>query len=290
MKTLSIYTPTYNRAHLLENVYRSLCLQTCDDFLWLIVDDGSTDGTKEKIAAFIEEGKIDIEYCEKENGGKHTATNLAFEKVTTPLIAVALDSDDTLKSDAVEKIISAYKEHSALCGFVFMKESKSGKTFTQYRAENLDIMSWRTAITEGYYMGEVLIVLKSEYAKCFRYPVVDGEKFCTEALVWLQMTEPFFWSMESVYVAEYLDDGYTKNIASSFLENPVSYAEYNNLRCELFHGFSKRFKYAAYYDAFSILSRKKNFLALSKRPVYAFFALFPSFCFIAAIKLKNRLK
>ena len=220
MKTLTVYTPTYNRAKLLQRAYRSLTAQTSDDFIWMIVDDGSTDETEETVSGFIGEGKLEIEYYRKENGGKHTATNLAFEKAKTPLIAVALDSDDTLKPNAVEKILSAYSAHPECSGFVFMKEGADGKSFTKFRDSSLEIMSWRKAICEEHYMGEVLLVLNSSYAKRFRYPVIEGERFFTEAYVYLQMTEPFFWSHESVYVAEYLDDGYTKNITSSFLENP----------------------------------------------------------------------
>ena len=287
MKTLTVYTPTYNRAKLLQRAYRSLTAQTSDDFIWMIVDDGSTDETEETVSGFIGEGKIEIEYYKKENGGKHTATNLAFEKVKTPLIAVALDSDDTLKPDAVEKILSAYSSHPDCSGFVFMKEGADGKSFTEFRDSSLEIMSWRKAICEEHYMGEVLLVLKSSYAGRFRYPVIDGERFFTEAYVYLQMTEPFFWSHESGYVAEYLEDGYTKNITSSFLENPVSYAMYNDLRCEVFKPFAKRLKYAAYYDAFSILSSKKHFVRASKRPILSFFALPLSIVFLIVIKLKS---
>lgn len=286
MKTLTVYTPAYNRAQLLRNAYRSLISQTSDDFVWMIVDDGSTDETEEYVSEFIGEGKIEIEYYKKENGGKHTATNLAFEKVQTPLIAVSLDSDDILKPDAVEKIISAYSSHRECSGFVFMKEGADGKSLTKYRDSSLEIMSWRKAITEEHFMGEVLLVLKSSYAKRFRYPVIEGEKFFTEAYVYLQMTEDFFWSNESVYVAEYLDDGYTRNIISLYLKNPVSYAMYNDLRCEVFTSFSKRFRYAAYYNAFSILSAEKHFVRECKRPVLSFFALPLSVAFLLIIKLK----
>ena len=43
MKQLTIFTPTYNRAHTLPRTYDSLRNQKCKEFIWLIVDDGSTD-------------------------------------------------------------------------------------------------------------------------------------------------------------------------------------------------------------------------------------------------------
>ena len=55
---LTIFTPTYNRAYVLDKLYLSLCVQTNKDFEWLIIDDGSTDNTKEKIQNWILEKKI----------------------------------------------------------------------------------------------------------------------------------------------------------------------------------------------------------------------------------------
>ena len=49
MKTLTVFTPTYNRKHTLPRTYESLCRQTCSDFEWLVIDDGSSDGTREWI-------------------------------------------------------------------------------------------------------------------------------------------------------------------------------------------------------------------------------------------------
>lgn len=77
MKTLTIFTPTYNRGYILGNAYESLKKQTNKDFIWLIVDDGSTDNTEDIVEKWIEENTIEIRYIKKENGGKHTAYNVA---------------------------------------------------------------------------------------------------------------------------------------------------------------------------------------------------------------------
>ncbi|MBR5406796.1 MAG: glycosyltransferase family 2 protein, partial [Lachnospiraceae bacterium] len=70
---LTVFTPTYNRAHLLKRAYESLKNQTVKDFNWLIVDDGSTDDTKAVVDGFISEGIIPVEYHYVENGGKMRA-------------------------------------------------------------------------------------------------------------------------------------------------------------------------------------------------------------------------
>ena len=92
-KTLTIFTPAYNRAHTIDRTYQSLIRQTCKDFLWLIVDDGSTDGTKKLVEGWIRENKIPISYIYQENQGMHGAHNTAYKNITTEL-NTCIDSDD----------------------------------------------------------------------------------------------------------------------------------------------------------------------------------------------------
>lgn len=77
---VTIFTPTYNRAYIIGKLYGSLLEQTDRNFEWLIVDDGSTDNTRELIGSFIREDRISIRYFRQENGGKHRAINGAYGK------------------------------------------------------------------------------------------------------------------------------------------------------------------------------------------------------------------
>ena len=97
---LTLFTPTYNRAHLLERLYSSIKKQTYHHFEWLIVDDGSTDNTNEVVKTFIEEGIITIKYVFKRNGGKHRAINEGVQQAQGELFFIA-DSDDMLPPDAL---------------------------------------------------------------------------------------------------------------------------------------------------------------------------------------------
>ena len=135
MKTLTVFTPTYNRKHTLPRTYESLCRQSCNDFEWLIIDDGSSDGTKEWVEnlgeKMVGEGKrfdwmgrlqdgvddnhfvvktgcFSIEYIYKPNGGLYTGYNVAYATIQTEL-CVCIDSDDYMPDDAVEKIICVWK-------------------------------------------------------------------------------------------------------------------------------------------------------------------------------------
>ena len=109
MATLTIFTPAYNRAHTIGRTYASLCRQTCKDFCWLIVDDGSTDNTKELIDQWIKEGKINIRYIYQQNQGMHGAHNTAYRNIDTTL-NTCIDSDDYMPDDAVEKMLRRSKD------------------------------------------------------------------------------------------------------------------------------------------------------------------------------------
>ena len=119
MKTLTVFTPTYNRAHTLPRLYESLCHQTCNDFEWLVIDDGSNDGTEDLVSKWIEESVIPIKYIYKENGGLYTGYNTAYANTETEL-NVCIDSDDAMPDSAVEKILSLWntKGSDRYCGLL----------------------------------------------------------------------------------------------------------------------------------------------------------------------------
>ena len=97
---ITVLTPTFNRASLLPRLYKSLCKQTYRDFEWLVIDDGSSDHTKEILDQFVKENKISIRYYYKTNGGKHTAINLGLDVAKGEIFFIA-DSDDVLLPDSL---------------------------------------------------------------------------------------------------------------------------------------------------------------------------------------------
>ena len=112
MPTLTIFTPTYNRAHTLPRVFESLGRQTSRDFCWLVVDDGSTDGTRELVRQWQSVAPFAVEYLYQPNSGKHNAHNAAVSRATTALFTI-VDSDDELLPHAVERLVTAWQEASA---------------------------------------------------------------------------------------------------------------------------------------------------------------------------------
>ena len=102
---VTVFTPTYNRAYILGDLYHSLQRQTCMDFEWLIVDDGSADDTKALVASWQgEENPFPIRYVYQENGGKCRAINRGLKEADGRLF-FTVDSDDYLTDDAIEKVI-----------------------------------------------------------------------------------------------------------------------------------------------------------------------------------------
>jgi len=128
MTNVTVLTPTFNRCSALEKLYHSLKQQTCREFIWLIIDDGSTDNTESTVKSWISEKSMQIEYRRKSNGGKHTALNFSYRFIETPLTFI-VDSDDYLTENAVEIInekYSLYGKEADLCGFSFLRQSAHG--------------------------------------------------------------------------------------------------------------------------------------------------------------------
>lgn len=286
MKSLTIFTPTYNRGNILNNAYESLKNQTNKDFIWLIIDDGSTDNTEQIVKKWVDENLIDIKYIKKENGGKHTAYNLACKITYTELIMIALDSDDYLSEDAVEVIIKCWKEHEGISGIVALcDDGKSKKpVYKKYNIAQDGICSLQKAFSEDLFLGEAEFILKTEYAKQFTYPVIDGEKFFTEAYLYYQMDQPMYWIHKSIYTRIYRPDGLTNNLIKGFLENSVSYFLYNKIRVKYDKKIFMILKHSIYYVAFGILSKQKNIIKSSSRP-FLIFLVYP-FGKIGSIYLK----
>ena len=102
---ISILTATYNRGEMLKRLYKSIKENAQKDVKieWIIIDDGSTDKTKEIVNNFTEEKNLEIKYEYQQNSGKMSAINKGVEIATGDLI-MDCDSDDYLENNAISKI------------------------------------------------------------------------------------------------------------------------------------------------------------------------------------------
>lgn len=207
---ITIFTPTYNRVHTLQRLYDSLCQQTCFEFEWLIVDDGSTDKTKELCSYFYSD-IFKIRYFRKENGGKHRAINYAVPLAKGEWFFI-VDSDDYLKCDAVEiltKELDKIKDDSHFCGVVGLRVYWDGKVIgspCKYTQLDTDFLSYRIKYK---IVGDRAEVVRTSVMKEFPFPEFIKEKFCTEALVWNRIARKYIarYINAKIYYCEYLPGG-----------------------------------------------------------------------------------
>ena len=102
---VTVFTPTYNRAYIIDKLYKSLLAQTDKNFEWVVVDDGSTDNTEKYFKEILEQNSpFSITYVRQSNGGKHRAINRGVQLARGELFFI-VDSDDYLLEDAIEKLI-----------------------------------------------------------------------------------------------------------------------------------------------------------------------------------------
>lgn len=210
---VTVLTPTYNRTDYIDKLYKSLKMQKSKNFIWMIVDDGSTDNTESKIKNFVNENKISIIYLKKENGGKHTALNFGISKIITPLVFI-VDSDDYLTEDAIEIINNDYQYiiSEKYCGLAYLRGYSEdriiGNKFVNEGYANLNHIRYKDNVK-----GDKAEVWKTEYLKKIPFPVFENEKFIGEHYVWCQLSEIYDMYMRNkiIYITEYLIDGLTKS-------------------------------------------------------------------------------
>jgi len=231
---ITVFTPTYNRAYIIGQLYRSLCEQTSNDFEWLIVDDGSTDSTETTIRSFIEEDKIAIRYIKQPNGGKHRAINRGVNKAAGELFFI-VDSDDHLAADAIEKLSVHYDKIASdknFAGISGVRIDKSGKRIGgEFPFESIDCTALDIRLKYGI-KGDLAEAYKTDVLKRNPFPTFDGEKFCPEALVWNRIAADGLklrYTAEPIYICEYIADGLTAKITRIRMESPkaslLHYAE-----------------------------------------------------------------
>lgn len=265
---LTIFTPTYNRAYCLGVMYRSLCLQTSKDFEWLIVDDGSSDNTKDMVESWISENIINIRYILQYNGGKHRAINRGVANAQGILFYI-VDSDDYLPCHAVSNIrkhfehIKNKSEFAGICG----RRSYAGGSFIGDQSDFgvLECSNFDFRYKYKHY-GDMAEIFYTSVMKEFPFPEIDGEKFCPEALVWNRISTKYIirYFCESIYVGEYLPDGLTAKITRIRMESPVAstmcYSEMT--RCAAVP-FVQKAKAAINYWRFRLCRKDTRYPAIS---------------------------
>ncbi|MDR2753867.1 MAG: glycosyltransferase family 2 protein [Oscillospiraceae bacterium] len=261
---LTVFTPAYNRAHTLPRLYQSLCGQTCKDFCWLVVDDGSQDETTRLLAQWQAEAPFCVDYVSQENRGMHAAHNTAYARIATEL-NVCVDSDDAMPANAVEMILTLWrgsKKEERVAGLLGLDvDMQTGQTVGTAFPAGLA----RARMYDVYYKhgvrGDKKVVLRTELARRFPYPEFCGEKYIGLNLKYLQLDQTHEWLCRNVPLCrvEYLPDGSSRNMWRQYRRNPRGFLHYRMVLLRLpFAGFKFKLRQLAHVplEAIFFLAKK----------------------------------
>lgn len=230
MKMLTVFTPTYNRAHTLHRCYESLCRQSSNDFIWLIIDDGSQDETKSLVTQWqLDNTKFKILYYYKENGGLHTAYNEAIYYMKTEL-AVCIDSDDAMSDDAVSLIINTWNtllesEKKIYGGLIGLDISLGGKRLSPDLPCVNSVHLYELA-DKYHFTGDTKMVHRVDLLKkVYPQPTFKNEKNFNPIYLFKEIDKEYSLLVlnEVLAVIEYQSDGMTASIFRQYVNSPNSF-------------------------------------------------------------------
>ncbi len=289
MKTLTVFTPAYNRAHTIVRTYQSLCRQTCKDFCWLVVDDGSSDNTRQLVEEWIAEGKIPIRYIYQQNQGMHGAHNTAYRNIETPL-NTCIDSDDFMPDDAVEKIISFWREHGSddVAGIIGLDVTEDGKVIGTRFPEGMT----RTTL-QGFYQsggrGDKKLVNRKDVIKRYpEYPMFDGERYVELAYKYMLIDQDYqlITLNEPLVVVEYQQDGSSFNMFKQYWNNPRGFAFFRKAEMVTAKSLKRKIKVCTHYVSSSIISRNWHFVQESPEKLLTLLCIPSGFALFCLIRYK----
>lgn len=274
---LTVFTPAYNRAHTLPRTYDSLCRQNCKDFIWLIIDDGSTDNTAELVRDWqSQDNGFVIQYIHKENGGMHTAHNVAYANIHTEL-NTCIDSDDMLADGAVEKILSKWSEikDKGYAGIVGLDANFEGKII----GKDFPIAMTETTLS-GYYAaggaGDKKLVYRTDVINAYpEYPIFEGEKYVSLSYKYLLIDQDYKLAVlnDVLCNVEYQLDGSSNSMWSQYLKNPKGFAFWRTVRMRYSSSSKRTFIDCIHYVSSSLISKNLHFIRESPRKAYTILAI-----------------
>lgn len=275
--TLTVFTPTYNRAYCLHQCYESLLRQTSYDFEWLIIDDGSNDNTRELVYNWINEtSKFTIRYLYKINGGMHTAHNLAYENIYTEL-NICIDSDDYMPDNAVEKILKFWEKegNDRYAGIIGLDATFDGKIIGTRFNNNIK----NTTLSDFYAKGgkgDKKLVYRTELMKKYPpYPTFNGEKYVGLNYKYILCDQEYelLTLNEVLCYVEYQDNGSSRNMFKQYLKNPKGFAFLRKVNMKYSLSNKRKFIICIHYVSSSIISKNKYFIKESPKKVFTILAI-----------------
>ncbi len=268
---ITVFTPTYNRKHLLPVLYKSLCAQTDKSFIWLIIDDGSDDGTGDMVREWQNDNLIDIQYYYKENGGMHTAHNAAYRAVETEL-CTCIDSDDSMPGDAIEKIAlfwNSLENKNEAAGLLALDFDINKKEIIGGRLpESGTVTTCEQLIKKYGDFGDKKFIYRTEIINSVsEYPEFEGEKIVPLSYkYWLvDRKMPIVTFNEIVCLVDYQEDGSTSTIKTQYFKSPRGFLTAKKEQIVYPRIWSIRVKSVIHYVFFSKLTGERHYIKNSPK-------------------------
>lgn len=296
-RLLTVFTPTFNRAHTLGRLYNSLKRQSCTEFKWLIIDDGSVDNTAEMTRKWIDEKIIDIEYIYKENGGLHTGYNVAYAHIDTEL-CVCIDSDDFMPYNAVEIISNEWRNRGSkhYAGMIGLDYNYKGMTPIGGKfPDTLTECFFLDLYTKKIHIGDTKPVMRTELMRdagpMIGYP---DEKHFNPVYSLLKVCDryPLLVVNENLCFVDYQEtDSMSANIFGQYVDSPQSFSKLRCLEMQLKRSdFRNRIRVTIHYVATSLIAKNRRFISDSPLSLLTIALLPFGFLLYIYINVKARKK
>lgn len=286
---LTVFTPTFNREYILPVLYQSLLRQTSQDFVWLIVDDGSTDNTEALVQSWINENVISIRYIYQENLGMVGAHNTAHHNINTEL-NVCIDSDDYMPDNAVETILRKWDENKneKLMGMVGLDSYKNGDIIGSMFPDKVNTATFSELLFKYHLKGDKKYVLRTDLIKKhLPYPSVPNEKFPAPSYMYLILEQKYDLLLlnEVLCIVEYLPDGNSMNKIKQIFKSPNAFALYRIARMKYPYNYIDKFKNAIHYVSNKLIGNSEGLLKESPAKITTVLAL--PFGYLLSLYLKK---
>ncbi len=259
---ITVFTPTYNRKEKIVRCYESLRAQTSHDFEWVVIDDGSTDGTGDLVKAWQEEEHdFPIRYFYQEHGGVHVAYNRAVKEADSEIF-LGIDSDDWMPKDAIERMADIWNtiRDKGYSGIIALDSFEDGSCVGVPYPEGVTEIYLYENFVKYKNVGDKKIIQKTEYLKqADPVPISPGETHCDPSYVMCQMDRfgKTFVVNESVCIVEYQEDGISHNIFRHYKNSPNGF----RILRKMFLSFPERtffftLRQYVHYNSSCILGKK----------------------------------
>lgn len=266
---ITVFTPTYNRAYIIDKLYQSLLAQTNKDFEWVVVDDGSTDNTENYFKEILNrDNPFEIIYVKQENGGKHRAVNRGVQLARGELFFI-VDSDDYLLEDAIAKLfewvnnLDGSKKWAGVSG----AKGYSTEKYVGGIYEKAPYIDAKNNERDKYNLnGDKAEAYFTDILKQYPFPEFDGEKFITEEVVWNAIARDGYyirWYKDIIYICDYLEDGLTKSGDAKYINNPQGVLYWAKIQLQAFPNNIRR-RFSVIHKYYETVKNYKSIKVISK--------------------------